>query len=79
MFYVVQMELKELEEKFRKSMVQNDQLHNEKSLIIYTVELYKDKFTDIEEELIHINVFENHFIVYLIEKIIKRFAIDHNL
>lgn len=73
------MELKELEEKFRKSMVQNDQLHNEKSLIIYTVELYKDKFTDIEEELIHINVFENHFIVYLIEKIIKRFAIDHNL
>lgn len=48
------MELRELEEKFRKSMVQNAQLDNEKAAAIYTVELYKDKYTHIEEELIHI-------------------------
>jgi len=51
------MELRELEEKFRKSMVQNAQLDNEKAAVIYTVELYKDKYTDIEEELVHIKVF----------------------
>ncbi|VVC34557.1 Hypothetical protein CINCED_3A021578 [Cinara cedri] len=48
------MELKDLEEKFRKSMVQNAQLDNEKAAITYLIELYKDKYTDIEEELIHI-------------------------
>jgi len=52
------MELKDLEEKFRKSMVQNAQLDNEKAAVTYMVELYKDKYTDIEEELMHIKVFE---------------------
>ncbi|KAK7602190.1 hypothetical protein V9T40_009631 [Parthenolecanium corni] len=44
----VRQELKELEEKFRKAMVQNAQLDNEKSAISYQVELYKDKFQDLE-------------------------------
>jgi len=57
------MELRELEEKFRKSMVQNAQLDNEKAAAIYTVELYKDKYTHIEEELIHIKVLENLLII----------------
>ncbi|XP_050530362.1 leucine-rich repeat flightless-interacting protein 2 isoform X2 [Daktulosphaira vitifoliae] len=48
------MELKDLEEKFRKAMVQNAQLDNEKAAATYMVELYKDKYTDIEEELMHI-------------------------
>ncbi|KAL5238015.1 hypothetical protein ACI65C_005424 [Semiaphis heraclei] len=48
------MELKDLEEKFRKAMVQNAQLDNEKAAVTYMVELYKDKYTDIEEELMHI-------------------------
>lgn len=52
------MELKDLEEKFRKAMVQNAQLDNEKAAVTYMVELYKDKYTDIEEELMHIKV--NH-------------------
>lgn len=51
------MELKDLEEKFRKAMVQNAQLDNEKAAVTYMVELYKDKYTDIEEELMHIKVF----------------------
>lgn len=42
------LELKELEEKFRKAMIQNAQLDNEKSAIAYQVELYKDKFQDLE-------------------------------
>jgi len=48
------MELKDLEEKFRKAMVQNAQLDNEKAAVTYMVELYKDKYTDIEEELMHV-------------------------
>lgn len=42
-------ELKELEEKFRKAMVQNAQLDNEKGSLVYQVELYKDKLEDMEE------------------------------
>ncbi|XKL65522.1 hypothetical protein PGB90_008942 [Kerria lacca] len=45
---ILYQELKELEEKFRKSMIQNAQLDNEKSAISYQVELYKDKFQDLE-------------------------------
>ena len=43
-----QLELRELEEKFRKAMIQNAQLDNEKSAIAYQVELYKDKYQDLE-------------------------------
>lgn len=42
-------ELKELEEKFRKSMIQNAQLDNEKSSLTYQVELLKDQIEEIEE------------------------------
>jgi uncharacterized membrane protein YkoI len=45
----LQQELKELEEKFRKAMVQNAQLDNEKGSLVYQVELYKDKLEDMEE------------------------------
>ncbi|XP_050439245.1 leucine-rich repeat flightless-interacting protein 2 isoform X2 [Adelges cooleyi] len=48
------MELKDLEDKFRKAMVQNAQLDNEKAAATYMVELYKDKYTDIEEEFMHL-------------------------
>ncbi|XP_065200201.1 leucine-rich repeat flightless-interacting protein 2 isoform X2 [Planococcus citri] len=44
----IKLELKELEEKFRKAMIQNAQLDNEKSAILYQVELFKDKYHDLE-------------------------------
>jgi len=40
-----------VEEKFRKAMVQNAQLDNEKSALAYHVELLKDKIEDLEESL----------------------------
>lgn len=43
--------MKELEDKFRKSMVQNAQLDNEKASLTYQVELLKDKIEDLEETL----------------------------
>lgn len=42
-------ELKELEEKFRKAMVQNAQSDNEKAALVYQVELFKDRMEDMEE------------------------------
>uniref|UniRef100_A0A8D8S1D4 Leucine-rich repeat flightless-interacting protein 2 n=1 Tax=Cacopsylla melanoneura TaxID=428564 RepID=A0A8D8S1D4_9HEMI len=41
----MRMELKELEEKFRKAMVQNAQLDNEKCTATYEVELLKDRLS----------------------------------
>ena len=47
--FSVQQELRELEEKFRKAMVQNAQSDNEKASLVYQVELFKDKMEDMEE------------------------------
>lgn len=43
-------ELKEWEDKFRKAMVINAQLDNEKSSLTFQVELLKDRIEEIEEE-----------------------------
>lgn len=51
------MELKVLEEKFKIAMVQNAQLDNDKAAVHYMIDMYKDRNTDIEEELMHIKVF----------------------
>jgi len=48
-FRDLRQELRELEEKFRKAMVQNAQSDNEKASLVYQVELFKDKMEDMEE------------------------------
>ncbi|KAK6618390.1 hypothetical protein RUM44_002842 [Polyplax serrata] len=45
----VKHEMKELDEKFRKAMIANAQLDNEKSELSYQVELLKDNLEDLEE------------------------------
>ncbi|XP_011879218.1 PREDICTED: leucine-rich repeat flightless-interacting protein 2 isoform X2 [Vollenhovia emeryi] len=45
----IRLELKEFEEKFRKAMIANAQLDNEKSSYAYQVDLLKDKFEELEE------------------------------
>lgn len=45
----LRLELKEFEEKFRKAMIANAQLDNEKSSYAYQVDLLKDKFEELEE------------------------------
>nr|CAD7393547.1 unnamed protein product [Timema cristinae] len=45
----VRHELKEVEDKFRKAMIQNAQLDNEKASLTYQVELLKDRLEDLEE------------------------------
>ncbi|KAL7635611.1 UNVERIFIED_CONTAM: hypothetical protein RMT77_013428 [Armadillidium vulgare] len=51
-------DLQELEEKFRKAMVLNAQLDNEKATLMYEVEFLKDKYTDLEEA--HIQLTKEH-------------------
>lgn len=46
----LKIEKKELEEKFRKAMVANAGLDNEKSALVYQVELYKDQLEESEEQ-----------------------------
>lgn len=41
--------MKELDEKFRKAMITNAQLDNEKATLTFEVELMKDKYTELEE------------------------------
>ena len=45
-----QNELREVEEKFRQSMVANAGLDNEKSSLTYQVELLKDQLEEAEEQ-----------------------------
>ncbi|XP_008558747.1 leucine-rich repeat flightless-interacting protein 2 isoform X1 [Microplitis demolitor] len=45
----LRLELKELEEKFRKAMIANAQLDNEKSSYVYQVDLLKDQLEESEE------------------------------
>ena len=44
-----QHELRELEEKLRKTMVTSAQLDNDKSTLSYQVELLKDKLEELQE------------------------------
>jgi len=53
---LLQQELKEVEEKFRKAMIQTAQLDNEKSSLTYQVELLKDRLEDLEEAHAQIQV-----------------------
>ncbi|CAB0010416.1 unnamed protein product, partial [Nesidiocoris tenuis] len=46
----VRSELREVEDKFRKAMVGNAQLDNEKASAVYQVELYKDRYEELEED-----------------------------
>ncbi|XP_046678856.1 leucine-rich repeat flightless-interacting protein 2 [Homalodisca vitripennis] len=46
----VRHELKELEEKFRKAMIANAQLDNEKAAVAYQVDLFKDRYEELEEQ-----------------------------
>lgn len=48
---VIQESLLEVEEKYRKAMVSNAQLHNDKSTLMYQVETLKDELSDVEEQL----------------------------
>lgn len=41
----------EVEEKYRKAMVSNAQLHNEKTTLMYQVETLKEELSDMEELL----------------------------
>lgn len=48
---VIQESLLEVEEKYRRAMVSNAQLHNDKSTLMYQVETLKDELSDVEELL----------------------------
>ena len=43
--------LAESEEKYRRAMVSNAQLHNEKSYLMYQVDTLKEELADMEERL----------------------------
>lgn len=47
-----QKELSELEDKYKKVMVTNAQLDNEKQVLQYQVDLLKDQVEEMEEQLV---------------------------
>ena len=54
MICVFQRELAELEEKYRKSMLNNAQLDTEKQTFRYQVDLSKDQLEDLREQLVEL-------------------------
>ena len=50
LYFIFQNELKDVEEKFRKAMVANASMDNEKSALTYQVELLKDQLEECEEQ-----------------------------
>lgn len=60
-----QSELREVEDKFRKAMVGNAQLDNEKASAVYQVELYKDRYEELEEDHNQLQVSASIIIVLL--------------
>ncbi|XP_044732882.1 leucine-rich repeat flightless-interacting protein 2 isoform X2 [Chrysoperla carnea] len=54
----VRHELREIEEKFRKAMIANAQLDNDKASYTYQIELLKDKLEDLEQD--HIQLQREH-------------------
>lgn len=51
-----QHELKEVEEKFRKAMILNAQLDNDKASLGYQLELLKDRIDELQEEYAQLQV-----------------------
>lgn len=51
-----QHELKEVEEKFRKAMILNAQLDNDKAALGYQLELLKDRIEELQEEYAQLQV-----------------------
>lgn len=49
-----QREINDLEEKYRKSMLNNAQLDSEKQTFRYQVDLYRDQCEDLKEEVVEV-------------------------
>lgn len=45
-----------MEEKFRKAMIANAQLDNEKAAVAYQVDLFKDRYEELEEQNFQLSV-----------------------
>jgi predicted nuclease with TOPRIM domain len=58
----LQHELKEVEEKFRKAMILNAQLDNDKAALGYQLELLKDRIEELQEEHAQLQVCHYQFL-----------------
>lgn len=56
LFVRFQHDLKEVEEKFRKAMILNAQLDNDKAALGYQLELLKDRIEELHEEYAQLQV-----------------------
>lgn len=54
--FTFQYELREVEEKFRKAMILNAQLDNDKASFSYQLELFKDKLEELQEQYTQLEV-----------------------